>query len=98
MLKEIHRLQGKNNIFFAGAYSVEGMGLLEQAAQSGRKVAKLILSQTGKKMGQKRVKGKGKEKAARSVGKTGGSKESETVSNSGDGDKSADSPDWIMIS
>ena len=44
------------------------------------------------------MKGKGKEKAARSVGKTGGSKESETVSNGGDGDESADSPDWIMIS
>ena len=39
------------------------MGLLEQAAQSGRKVAKLILAQTDKK-------GKGNDKAARAVGKT----------------------------
>jgi predicted NAD/FAD-binding protein len=42
ILKEIDALQGMHGIYFAGAYSVEGMGLLEQAARSGRKVAELI--------------------------------------------------------
>lgn len=42
--KEIHEQQGKHSIYYAGAYSVEGMGLLEQAAQAGEKVAAMILA------------------------------------------------------
>jgi len=42
ILKEIGELQGANGIFFAGAYSVEGMGLLEQAALSGGNIVERI--------------------------------------------------------
>ncbi len=42
ILAKIDQLQGENNIYYAGAYSMEGMGLLEQAARSGQKVARLI--------------------------------------------------------
>mmetsp|Transcript_15940 Transcript_15940/g.24018 ORF Transcript_15940/g.24018 Transcript_15940/m.24018 type:complete len:1009 (-) Transcript_15940:20-3046(-) len=42
ILAEIDELQGVHGIYYAGAYSVEGMGLLEQAAKSGRKVADMI--------------------------------------------------------
>ncbi len=42
ILRDIDEVQGKQSIFFAGAYSLYGMGLLEQAALSGRKVADLI--------------------------------------------------------
>ena len=43
ILSEIEQLQGKYGIYYAGAYSIGGMGLLEQAARSGRKVSEMIL-------------------------------------------------------
>ena len=42
ILKVIEEEQGVNGFYYAGAYSVGGMGLLEQAAQSGVKVAERI--------------------------------------------------------
>ena len=44
ILAEIEKLQGVNNFYYAGAYSVYGMGLLEQAALSGQQVAERIKS------------------------------------------------------
>ena len=43
MVKMVQEQQGKNGIYYAGSYAVYGMGLLEQAAQSGRIAAKLVL-------------------------------------------------------
>ena len=43
ILKEIEREQGKDSIWFAGSYAVEGMGLLEQAAVSGQRAAAGVL-------------------------------------------------------
>ena len=36
-------IQGKKNIYFAGSYCVFGMGLLEQAAASGKRAAEKLL-------------------------------------------------------
>jgi predicted NAD/FAD-binding protein len=44
LLKEIEAEQGKGGIYFAGSYSVYGMGLLEQAAISGKKAAARLLA------------------------------------------------------
>ncbi len=38
----IAALQGQNGMYFCGAYSTPGVGLLEQAAASALKVARLI--------------------------------------------------------
>ena len=48
ILAKIDKLQGRDHIYYAGAYSMEGMGLLEQAARSGEKVARLINLDTKK--------------------------------------------------
>ena len=85
VLKEINRVQGQNNIFFAGAYSVEGMGLLEQAAQSGRKVAKMILAKSDVKI-----------KTARTSSNADAARVSKN--NTGDGNRSNESQEWVMIS
>ena len=42
LLVEIEELQGNDNIYFAGAYAVPGMGLLEQAALSSKKVTDML--------------------------------------------------------
>ena len=46
ILRRIEQLQGQNCIYYAGAYSMEGMGLLEQAARSGENAARHIKEQT----------------------------------------------------
>jgi len=43
-VKAIGEEQGKNGIYYAGSYAVYGMGLLEQAATSGRMAAELALN------------------------------------------------------
>ena len=50
ILMEIDKCQGDHGIYYAGAYSVEGMGLLEQAARSGCKVAELIKNDVAAKI------------------------------------------------
>jgi hypothetical protein len=42
ILAEVAKLQGINGFYYVGAYSVDGMGLLEQAAVSGIQVAARI--------------------------------------------------------
>lgn len=42
IIDKINAIQGENGIFYAGAYTARGMGLLEQAAISGKTVAALI--------------------------------------------------------
>ena len=42
ILQGIEDLQGQDSIYYAGAYSVAGAGLLEQAALSGEKVINMI--------------------------------------------------------
>ena len=42
ILRRIEQLQGQNCIYYAGAYNMEGMGLLEQAARSGENAARHI--------------------------------------------------------
>jgi predicted NAD/FAD-binding protein len=44
MVKAVQAAQGKNKIYYAGSYAVYGMGLLEQAAKSGRIAAELALN------------------------------------------------------
>jgi uncharacterized protein len=46
ILSEIQELQGVNGVYYAGAYSIDGMGLLEQAARSGRNVAEMIIQKS----------------------------------------------------
>ena len=43
LVSEIEAEQGKDRVYFAGSYTVYGMGLLEQALISGRKAAKSAL-------------------------------------------------------
>ena len=43
-VKAVKAEQGKNGIYYAGSYAVYGMGLLEQAAKSGRIAAELALN------------------------------------------------------
>lgn len=43
LLAEIEAEQGKNGVYFAGSYTIHGMGLLEQALISGRKAANQVL-------------------------------------------------------
>ena len=43
ILDEIESIQGKNGIYFAGSYCVYGMGLLEQAACSGKSTSEKLL-------------------------------------------------------
>lgn len=42
ILKAVRSLQGKHGLYYAGAYSVDGMGLLEQAAISGQAAAERV--------------------------------------------------------
>jgi predicted NAD/FAD-binding protein len=42
ILSDINKAQGRHGFYFAGAYAVEGMGLLEQAAVSAQRVVGLI--------------------------------------------------------
>jgi uncharacterized protein len=42
ILQKIAEVQGQHNIFYAGAYTVHGMGLLEQAARSGQLAVNLL--------------------------------------------------------
>ena len=42
IIDNIASIQGENDIYYAGAYTTKGMGLLEQAAISGKNVAILI--------------------------------------------------------
>eukprot|EP00980_Cylindrotheca_fusiformis_P029630 scaffold23625_cov137-Cylindrotheca_fusiformis.AAC.15 len=44
LISEIEAEQGKDGIYFAGSYTVYGMGLLEQALISGRKAAESVIS------------------------------------------------------
>ena len=90
MIKEVASLQGQHNIYYAGAYSIEGMGLLEQAARSGRKVAGLIIQHTEESRlpGTKNHKGISKRKRG---GKKGAGRESEENGPS-------DDEDWLVIS
>lgn len=44
ILAEVAELQGTHNLYYVGAYSVDGMGLLEQAAISGQQVAARIIA------------------------------------------------------
>jgi uncharacterized protein len=90
MIKEVASLQGQHNIYYAGAYSIEGMGLLEQAARSGRKVAGLIIQHTEESHlpGTKNHKGISKRKRG---GKKGAGRESEENGPS-------DDEDWLVIS
>jgi uncharacterized protein len=43
------KIQGRDNIYFAGAYSFRGIGLLEQAALSGKRVGEMILKREAEK-------------------------------------------------
>ena len=43
-VKAVDAEQGKNGIYYAGSYAVYGMGLLEQAVESGRIAAQLALN------------------------------------------------------
>ena len=90
MIKEVASLQGQHNIYYAGAYSIEGMGLLEQAARSGRKVAGLITRHTEEDCltGRKNHKSMSKRKQG---GKKEGRIESEENGPS-------DDEDWLVIS
>ena len=45
ILSTVQALQGCHGLYYVGAYSVDGMGLLEQAAISGQKVAERILAE-----------------------------------------------------
>ena len=45
LVAEIRRAQGKHGIYFAGAYTEYGMGLLEQAALSGKQAAEKLLAE-----------------------------------------------------
>jgi len=45
--EEISKIQGTHNIYFAGAYSIHGMGLLEQAARSGKRITDMIKKADG---------------------------------------------------
>lgn len=47
-LEQLAALQGKDGFYYCGAYTVFGMGLLEQAAQSGELVASLIRGEPAK--------------------------------------------------
>jgi len=51
--KEIAELQGKGGVYYAGAYCMEGMGLLEQALLSGERAAELILEQEQEESAEK---------------------------------------------
>ena len=55
--KAIADLQGKGGVYYAGAYCVFGMGLLEQAATSGRRVAELILEKARHQLGPRGGRG-----------------------------------------
>jgi predicted NAD/FAD-binding protein len=43
ILEEIESIQGKDSVYYAGSYCVYGMGLLEQAASSGKQAAEKLL-------------------------------------------------------
>jgi predicted NAD/FAD-binding protein len=43
ILADIESIQGKDNLYYAGSYCVYGMGLLEQAANSGKQTAGKLL-------------------------------------------------------
>ena len=45
LISEIESEQGKESIYYAGAYCVYGMGLLEQALISGRTTAENVLEE-----------------------------------------------------
>lgn len=49
LLKQIQDLQGKDGMYFVGSYCADGMGLLEQAANSAKVVAEGILSEASAK-------------------------------------------------
>ena len=47
--ESIEEMQGRRGIYFCGSYSVFGVGLLEQAAVSAQRVAKLIREEQQKR-------------------------------------------------
>lgn len=55
-LQELAALQGCGQFYFAGAYTMFGMGLLEQAAQSGEAVAQLVRTDAQRGAGAAREK------------------------------------------